>query len=110
MSSLGVTALNAVAEQGVVQIFHFEDRPVRAFVNDDGHPWWLAGDVCEILGIQNVGDVLSALEEDEKGSIDIVDGTPGSPQEGDRERAGVVFPDFTKPEARGSQVQAVGYP
>lgn len=102
MSSLGVTALNAVAEQGVVQIFHFEDRPVRAFVNDDGHPWWLAGDVCEILGIQNVGDVLSALEEDEKGSIDIVDGTPGSPRRGIVNEPGLysLILRSRKPEAR----------
>lgn len=35
-------------------------------VDIDGEPWFVAADVCAVLGLTNVSDVLTALDEDEK--------------------------------------------
>ena len=52
-------------EQKDLQVFNFESRKVRV-VLIDGEPWWVAKDVCEILGLDNVSMALERLEEDEK--------------------------------------------
>ena len=44
-----------------------------------GDPWFVAKDVCDILDLANVGQALSSLDPDERGSITIDDGTPGNP-------------------------------
>ncbi|MCT2990958.1 BRO family protein [Propionibacterium freudenreichii] len=44
-----------------------------------GEPWFVAKDVCDILDLANVGQALSSLDPDERGSITINDGTPGNP-------------------------------
>ncbi|MGJ8558249.1 MAG: BRO family protein [Sulfitobacter geojensis] len=46
--------------------FDFNGHPLRAF-NIDGGPWLVAQDVCAALGIVNVSDAISSLDEDEKG-------------------------------------------
>lgn len=98
--------MQLVAEREVssfgVRIFSFRDQIVRTSTDEQGNLWWVAKDVCEILGIGNVGDVLSALDEDEKGSIDIVDGTPGSPKRGIVNEPGLysLILRSRKPEAR----------
>lgn len=43
-------------------------------------PWFVAKDVCEMLGIGKYRDAISTLDDDEKGCPVIVD-TPGGPQE-----------------------------
>lgn len=45
----------------------------------DGEPWFLASDVCAALDITNVGNALGRLDDDEKSSIRLADGTPGNP-------------------------------
>lgn len=45
----------------------------------DGEPWFVAKDVCQMLGIKNPRDAVSRLDDDEKG-VAIAD-TPGGPQE-----------------------------
>lgn len=59
--------------------FDFDGQAVRVVVDEHGEPWFLANDLCEILDIRNVGNVLSRLAEDQKGSIRLADGTPGNP-------------------------------
>lgn len=49
--------------------FHFDTQEVRVVTHDDGSAWWVAADVCAILGLVNVGDALSRLEEGEKEHI-----------------------------------------
>lgn len=44
-----------------------------------GEPWFVAADVCTVLGITNVGNVLARLDDDEKDSIHLPDGTRGNP-------------------------------
>ena len=50
-----------------IQIFDFEDQPIRTLCGDDGEPWWVAADVCRVVGIVNTSDALSKLDEDQKG-------------------------------------------
>jgi len=58
--------------------FSYGDRPVRTVVVG-GEPWFVAADVCAVLGIANVGNALARLDDDEKDSIRLADGTPGNP-------------------------------
>lgn len=44
----------------------FEDHPVRIDLDEQGNPWWVAKDVCEILGISNISDAVGRLDSDEK--------------------------------------------
>ena len=57
-----------------IQIFKFNDHPVRV-AEKDGEPWWVAKDVCEILELGNPRSSLALLEDDEKSSVQIMDGT-----------------------------------
>jgi anti-repressor protein len=45
----------------------------------DGQPWFFVNDVCSVLDIGNVGNALARLDDDEKDSIRLTDGTPGNP-------------------------------
>ena len=58
--------------------FDYSGQSVR-MVEINGEPWFVARDVCAVLGIRNVGNVLAALDEDEKG-IRSTD-TLGGPQD-----------------------------
>ena len=50
-----------------LSIFNYGQNEVRT-VLIDGEPWFVAKDVCEVLGISNVSDTLSkVLDDDEKG-------------------------------------------
>lgn len=49
-----------------LQIFDFSNQPVRVALID-GEPWFVAKDVCDVLGISNSRDALSRLDDDEKG-------------------------------------------
>lgn len=84
-----------------VQNFAYNDHPVRTILVD-GEPAFIALDVCSVLGIVNVGDALSSLDEDEKGSIAITDGTPGNPNKAFVTEAGMysLVLRSRKPEAK----------
>jgi len=45
--------------------FIFDEYPVRTVVVEES-PWWVAKDVCKILGLENVTKALYGLDEDEK--------------------------------------------
>jgi prophage antirepressor-like protein len=55
----------------------FEGEHLVRTVEKDGQPWFVAADVCRVLGVKNVPDAVSKLDEDEKGiaSIDTLGGT-----------------------------------
>jgi anti-repressor protein len=61
-----------------LQIFNYEKNQVRITVIDN-QPWWVAKDVCDILEVGNPSQALSRLEEDEKSTLILNDGTPGNP-------------------------------
>ena len=45
-----------------MQLFDFDGSDVRVVLVDD-EPWFVASDVCKVLGIQNVGNALARLDE-----------------------------------------------
>ena len=52
--------------------FDYQDQPVRVVTDETGAPWWVARDVCEILGYSKYRDVISkTLDEDERVSIPV---------------------------------------
>lgn len=59
--------------------FVFYDNCVRVHTDETGTLWFMAKDVCGVLGIENSRDAVSSLDEDEKG-VAIVD-TPGGAQQ-----------------------------
>lgn len=48
--------------------FSFESTEIRAIANDQGEPWFVAGDVAELLGYRNAPDMTRLLDDDEKGT------------------------------------------
>lgn len=57
-----------------LQIFDYESMKVRVY--EDG--WFVAVDVCAILGIVNVSDAMRKLDDDEKMTLALTDGHSGS--------------------------------
>lgn len=57
--------------------FSFESQPVR-ISDQHGQPWFVAADVCAVLGITKYRDAVARLDPDETGSV-LVD-TPGGQQ------------------------------
>ena len=55
-----------------VQLFQYEGAEVRT-VLIDGEAWFVAKDVCGILGLQNHKDAIKVLDEDEKSGVEISD-------------------------------------
>lgn len=53
--------------------FEFEGFGVRA-IDKDGEPWFVAKDVCDVLGIVNSRDAVGRLDEDERNTVAITDG------------------------------------
>jgi prophage antirepressor-like protein len=56
----------------------FNDKMVR-IMHQDGNPWFVAKDICDVLGIKNNRDAIASLDNDEKNTVGISDGTPGNP-------------------------------
>ena len=61
-----------------LQVLDFNEQTVRIIMRD-GEPWWVAKDVCDILGLADTHTVLRALDEDERGRQSLP--TPGGEQE-----------------------------
>jgi len=51
-----------------LQVFQFEGNQVRTQIID-GEPWFVAKDVCDILGIEKYRDAITRLDEDERESV-----------------------------------------
>ncbi|WP_094555478.1 Bro-N domain-containing protein [Synechococcus sp. 1G10] len=58
--------------------FEFEGLQVRVITDEKGQPWFVAADVCSVLGIGNPRQAMSRLDDDEKGVIST--DTPGGEQ------------------------------
>ena len=50
-----------------LQVFSFNEQPVRT-VLVDGEPWWVLADVCKALDIKRTDSAARKLDEDEKGT------------------------------------------
>lgn len=55
---------------------HFDNLTT---IEIDGEAWFVANEVCKLLDIKNTSDAVSRLDEDEKSTIVINDGTSGNP-------------------------------
>lgn len=62
-----------------IQRFDFKGAALRTLTDENGEPWFVAKDVCDVLELSNVGQALARLDDDEKSSITLNDGTLGNP-------------------------------
>jgi prophage antirepressor-like protein len=58
--------------------FDFEGSQIRIFTDEQGDPWFIATDVCNVVGIGNPRQATTRLDADEKGVIST--DTPGGVQ------------------------------
>ena len=84
-----------------LQVFQFEQRDVRV-VMKDGEPWWVAKDVCDILGLSNPSEALRGLDDDERNTLRISEGIRGNPEMNAINESGLytLIMRSNKPEAR----------
>jgi prophage antirepressor-like protein len=54
--------------------FNFDEHQVRVIVGLDGRPWWVAADVCAVLGIASASDAVTRLDGADVGTTDIRSG------------------------------------
>lgn len=87
-----------------LKVFNYEGAQVRTF-NIDGEVWFVAKDVCDILELGNVSKAIQELDEDERSSLTISEGT--SPKGGNPNMNVINEPGFyalvfksRKPEAK----------
>lgn len=62
-----------------LKIFQKEEFGAVRAIMKNGEPWFIAKDVCEALGIQNIRPNMDTLDDDEKGVYNIY--TPGGEQQ-----------------------------
>jgi len=64
-----------------IQMFKFDNKQeIRVVQGDDGEPWFVAADLCQSLGIVNVSQALTRLDEEEIDDI-ISNDTAGRPNQ-----------------------------
>ena len=88
----------------VIQVFDYKSNKVRT-VEQDGRVWFVAKDVCDILGLTNAREAIKPLDDDEKSTVRISDGTSklgGNPNVNVISESGVYALVFrsNKPEAK----------
>lgn len=49
-----------------IQRFEFKGAALRTLTDENGEPWFVAKDVCDILGHSNVSMALDRLDDDER--------------------------------------------
>lgn len=62
-----------------IQQFDFKGATLRTLTDENGEPWFVAKDVCDILGLENSRKATAELDLDEKNTVTISDGIPGNP-------------------------------
>lgn len=63
-----------------IELFRYQDRDVRTVVID-GEPWFVAADVCEILGYSRINNALRMLDTDDL-ATHLVSGSDGRDRPG----------------------------
>ena len=87
-----------------LQIFNYKNSQIRT-VEQDGQVWFVAKDVCDILELTNAREAIKSLDDDERSSVRITDGTSpkgGNPNVNLIAESGVYALAFKshKPEAK----------
>ena len=62
-----------------IQSFNFNASTLRTLTDENGEPWFVAKDVCDILSLENSRKATADLDPDEKNTVTISDGIPGNP-------------------------------
>lgn len=65
-----------------LQIFKYQDEDHLdnlTTIDIEGEAWFVASEVCKLLDIKNTSDAVSRLDDDEKSTIALTDGTSGNP-------------------------------
>lgn len=66
--------MELTVQSTIPEKFLFQDKqPLRAILDEENNPWFLAADCCAAIGVNNVSDVLSRLDSDEKSEIETKD-------------------------------------
>ena len=61
-----------------LQVFNYQDREVRT-VEINGEAWFIAKDICDILGLANSRKAVKSLDDDEKNTVTFSYGNRGNP-------------------------------
>ena len=86
--------------------FRFDQSPVRAVVQD-GEPWFVAKDVCDILDIDDPSMAVRRLDDDQRGKANVR--TTWRPaRNAHRERVRRLQPHLHQPEAGGQALPKLG--
>ena len=67
-----------MAQTQTVNPLLFEGEHLVRVVQQDGEPWFIAADLCRVLGIKNVTDAVDRLDDDEKTLVSNEGGGPPS--------------------------------
>lgn len=96
------TSPEPVEDKSQVMPFNFNGSDVRASVDDKGNPWFVAKDVCDVLGLSNVTEALRGLDDDETNSIRNPEVNRGNPNLTIVSQSGLIALTLRsrKPEAR----------
>lgn len=54
-----------------IQRFEFKGAALRTLTDENGEPWFVAKDVCDILEISNPSDALKRLDDDERSRFNL---------------------------------------
>ena len=54
-----------------IQRFDFKGAALRTLTDENGEPWFIAKDVCDILGHSNVSMALDRLDDDERSKFNL---------------------------------------
>lgn len=65
--------MNIAQQKNALVPFAFGDNMVRVRMDENGNPWWVAKDVCRVLGLENNREAISNLDDDEKADVRITD-------------------------------------
>lgn len=55
-----------------IQLYNFNGNDIR-ITDRDGNPWFVARDVCQVLGIQQAHHAVGALDDDERDTVTVTD-------------------------------------
>ena len=80
------------------KIFKYEGNEVRTVVDETGTPWWVAADICQILGIAKHRDAMSRLSDKQRGSV-VMDTLGGKQEMAAVNEAGLYKLAFTSRKA-----------
>lgn len=89
----------------MLRVTFADDMDIRGFIGEDSKPWFVAKDVCGVLGIRNPRDAVSGLDSNEKGVVN--SDTPGGNQRmavvNESGLYNLTFKSKKKPEAQAFQ-------